>query len=346
MKLLDMNVQELTDFVKSIGLPAYRATQIFQGFAQGKCIKEISNISNDLKIKLEEYGFGGVNIHEKLISKDGTRKYLFALEDGNIVEGVLMQYKHGNTVCISTQVGCAMGCTFCASTLGGKVRDLTPGEMLSEVLCVNRDAIQSGIGKLSNIVLMGSGEPLDNMDNVLKFFELVNCPEGINIGMRSISLSTCGLVDKIYKLAELKLGITLSISLHAPNDEIRKQTMPIAKKYSIQELVSAAREYVKQTGRRVIFEYTLIKGVNDSEENAVELSKLLKGMQCHVNLIPLNSVKERTLSASTANNVTMFERKLKELGTSCSVRREMGSDISGACGQLRRRYLEKGVVNI
>ncbi len=346
MNLLDMNLQELTQFIKSMGLPEYRAKQIFQGFAQGKTLQEISNISKELKTTLEQYGFGGVKIYDKLISKDGTRKYLFALEDGNVVEGVLMQYKYGNTVCISTQVGCAMGCTFCASTLGGKVRDLTPGEMLSEVLTVNRDAVKSGIGKISNIVLMGSGEPLDNMDNVLKFFQLVNCSEGINIGMRNISLSTCGLVDKIYELAQLKLGITLSISLHAPNDEIRMRTMPIARKYSIEKLINAARNYVKQTGRRVIFEYTLIKGVNDSKENASELSNLLKGMQCHVNLIPLNSVKERKLISSDADSVALFEQELKKLGTSCSVRREMGSDISGACGQLRRRYIDEGVVTV
>lgn len=341
MKLLDMSIDELKEYMVSIGQPQFRALQLFQGFAKGKTIDEMSNIPKQMREQLNDYGFGGVKIHDKLISKDGTRKYLFILQDGNIVEGVLMQYKYGNTACISTQVGCAMGCVFCASTLEGKVRNLEPGEMLSQVLTINRDAVESGIGNLTNIVLMGSGEPLDNMENVLKFFQLVNCPEGINIGMRNISLSTCGLVDKIYLLAEKRLGITLSISLHAPNDEIRKQSMPIAKRYNIEQLIEATRAYVKATGRRVIFEYTLIKDLNDSVENAKELASRLKGMQCHVNLIPLNSVKERNLSASNHDNILQFENTLKKLGISCSLRREMGSDISGACGQLRRRYLTK-----
>jgi 23S rRNA (adenine2503-C2)-methyltransferase len=238
-----------------------------------------------------------------------------------------------------------MGCVFCASTLEGKVRNLEPGEMLSQVLNINRDACEAGFGNLTNIVLMGSGEPLDNMDNVLKFFELVNCSEGINIGMRNISLSTCGLVDKIYMLAEKRLGITLSISLHAPNDEIRRKSMPIAKRYSIDQLIKATRDYVKSTGRRVIFEYTLINNLNDSIENAKELAERLRGMQCHVNLIPLNAVKERDLSASNRDNIAKFENTLTKLGISCSLRREMGSDISGACGQLRRRYLNEGELN-
>lgn len=342
MKLLDMNPEELKQYMASIGQPSFRALQLFQGFSKGKSIHEISNVPKQMREQLGELGFGGVIIHDKLISKDGTRKYLFMLEDGNIVEGVLMQYKYGNTACISTQVGCAMGCVFCASTLEGKVRNLAPGEMLSQVLCINRDAIESGIGRLTNIVLMGSGEPLDNFENVLKFFELVNHPDGINIGMRNISLSTCGLVDKIYLLAEKRLGITLSISLHAPNDEIRKQSMPIAKRYSIEQLIDSARAYVKATGRRVIFEYTLIKDLNDSADNARELAGRLKGMQCHVNLIPLNSVKERNLSASNNDNIKKFEAMLVKLGISCSIRREMGSDIAGACGQLRRRYLKSG----
>jgi 23S rRNA (adenine2503-C2)-methyltransferase len=312
------------------------------GFSQGKNIEQINTIPKDMRSNLMQYEFGGAEIHDKLISKDGTRKYLFLFGDGNIVEGVLMQYQYGNTACISTQVGCAMGCAFCASTLEGKVRDLSPGEMLSQVLLINKDAIESGAGKLTNIVLMGSGEPLDNLDNVLKFLELVNCKEGLNIGMRNISLSTCGLVDKIYALAKLKLGVTLSISLHAPNDDIRRQTMPIAKRYSIDELIDAARYYISCTGRRVIFEYTLIQGVNDGIEHAQELARRLRKMQCHVNLIPLNSVEERNLRSSITSSINAFSTELKSLNISCSVRREMGSDISGACGQLRRKHLLTG----
>ena len=340
--LLDMTLPQLKELMQSWGEPAFRAVQITQGLARGEAPCEIKNIPQSLRRRLEEYPLGGVKIHKKLISADGTRKYLFMLEDGNIVEGVLMRYNYGNTVCISTQVGCAMGCTFCASTLEGKVRDLMPGEMLSEVLCVNRDAVQSGIGKVTNIVLMGSGEPLDNMDNVVAFLHLVNAPEGINIGMRNISLSTCGLVDKIYALAELHLGITLSVSLHAPNDEIRRRTMPVARAYSMEQLLAAARHYIKATGRRVIFEYTLIKGINDSRENAAELAGKLRGMQCHVNLIALNKVDERHLDSAEPAKMSVFEKTLRQHNISCSVRKERGSDIAGACGQLRRRYLKEG----
>ena len=340
--LLDMTLPQLKELMQSWGEPAFRAVQITQGLARGEAPCEIKNIPQSLRRRLEECPLGGAKIHKKLISADGTRKYLFMLEDGNIVEGVLMRYNYGNTVCISTQVGCAMGCTFCASTLEGKVRDLMPGEMLSEVLCVNRDAVQSGIGKVTNIVLMGSGEPLDNMDNVVAFLHLVNAPEGINIGMRNISLSTCGLVDKIYALAELHLGITLSVSLHAPNDEIRRRTMPVARAYSMEQLLEAARHYIKATGRRVIFEYTLIKGINDSRENAAELAGKLRGMQCHVNLIALNKVDERHLDSAEPAKMSVFEKTLRQHNISCSVRKERGSDIAGACGQLRRRYLKEG----
>lgn len=247
--LLDMNTDELKMLMAELGQPSFRAAQLFKGFSQGKAPCEMSNIPSALVHKLGAVKMGGAGILKKLVGKDGTRKYLFSLEDGNIVEGVLMQYRYGNTVCISTQVGCAMGCAFCASTLEGKIRNLRPGEMLAEVLCVNKDAEQDGLEKVSNIVLMGSGEPLDNFDNVVKFLHLVNAPEGLNISMRNISLSTCGLVDKIYSLAQLHLGITLSISLHAPNDDIRRQTMPVAKVWPIEKLIEAARMYVKTTGR-------------------------------------------------------------------------------------------------
>ena len=337
--LLDMNTDELKMLMAELGQPSCRAAQLFKGFSQGKAPCEMSNIPSALVHKLGAIKMGGASILKKLVGKDGTRKYLFSLEDGNIVEGVLMQYRYGNTVCISTQVGCAMGCAFCASTLEGRVRNLRPGEMLAEVLCVNKDAEQDGLEKVSNIVLMGSGEPLDNFDNVVKFLHLLNAPEGLNISMRNISLSTCGLVDKIYSLAQLHLGITLSISLHAPNDDIRRQTMPVAKVWPIEKLIEAARMYVKTTGRRVIFEYTLIKGVNDSRDNATELAGRLRGMQCHVNLIPLNKVKERKFDKATDLQITEFEKRLRQLGISCSVRREMGSDIAGACGQLRRSSL-------
>ena len=340
--LLDMNTDELKMLMAELGQPSFRAAQLFKGFSQGKAPCEMSNIPSALVHKLGAIKMGGASILKKLVGKDGTRKYLFSLEDGNIVEGVLMQYRYGNTVCISTQVGCAMGCAFCASTLEGKVRNLRPGEMLAEVLCVNKDAEQDGLEKVSNIVLMGSGEPLDNFDNVVKFLHLLNAPEGLNISMRNISLSTCGLVDKIYSLAQLHLGITLSISLHAPNDDIRRQTMPVAKVWPIEKLIEAARMYVKTTGRRVIFEYTLIKGVNDSRDNATELAGRLRG---HVNLIPLNKVKERKFDKATDLQIAEFEKRLRQLGISCSVRREMGSDIAGACGQLRRSSLgEEGEI--
>lgn len=343
--LLSMDIPELQTLIKQLALPAFRAKQIFEGLAKGKRPEEMSNLPKALwQTVLQEVRLGGTTIHQTLISADGTRKYLLLLEDGNIVEGVLMQYRYGNTVCISTQVGCAMGCSFCASTIDGKVRDLDAGEMLSSVAVINRDAQENGFGRVGHVVLMGSGEPLDNMENVLKFLTLVNCPEGLNIGMRNISLSTCGLVDKIYALAKLRLGVTLSISLHAPNDEIRQQIMPISKRWSMGELLLAVREYIKATGRRVILEYTLIQGLNDGKQHAQELATRLRGMQCHVNLIPLNKVKERNLNGSSKANVSIFEKTLTELGISCSLRREMGSDISGACGQLRRRYIvEKDV---
>ena len=258
-------------------------------------------------------------------------------EDGNLIECVLMKYKHGNSICISTQVGCRMGCKFCASTLGGRIRNLTAGEILSEIM-VAQDYLGE---RVSNIVLMGSGEPLDNYDNVVKFLELVNAEYGLNIGQRHITLSTCGIVPKIYELADLELSVTLAISLHAFSDEKRREIMPIAKKYSISEILEACEYYINKTGRRITFEYSLVAGVNDGKEDAKSLSKLVKGMLCHVNLIPVNEIKENTLKRPSKKNILEFEEILKDNGIEVTVRREMGTDINAACGQLRRSYLEE-----
>ncbi len=347
MNWLDMDLEELGGALRELGEPAFRARQVFSWLHKGVGFSEMSNLPKALREKLEEERpLGGVSILEKRVSKlDGTAKYLFLLEDGNIVEGVLMRYKYGNTLCISTQVGCRMGCTFCASTLGGLVRNLRPGEMLGEILAVEREqtllGLKTGERAVTNVVLMGSGEPLDNYDNVVKFLRLVNMPEGIGISHRNISLSTCGLVPRILELAGSGLNVTLSISLHAPNDAMRQELMPIARRYSIGELMAAAREYVRLTGRRVVFEYTLVRGKNDGEAQARELAALLRGLQCHVNLIPLNVVKERGMEGTTLANARLFQAMLEKLGVSATIRREMGDDIEGACGQLRRSYLDQ-----
>ncbi|MBR4113686.1 MAG: 23S rRNA (adenine(2503)-C(2))-methyltransferase RlmN, partial [Anaerotignum sp.] len=268
---------------------------------------------------------------------DGTRKYLFALSDGAIIESVLMKYEHGNTVCISTQVGCRMGCKFCASTLDGVERGLTAGEMLSQIYAIQKDCGE----RVHGTVLMGSGEPLDNYDNVVKFLRLINDPKGQNMGQRHITLSTCGLVDRMYDLAEEDLQITLAVSLHAPNDGIRTQTMPIAKVYSMDRLLQACRDYADKTKRRITFEYALIHGVNDGDEHAWELVKKLRDMLCHVNLIPVNDVKERNYVKSTADRVKRFAGILNENGVETTVRRKLGSDIDAACGQLRRSHMKE-----
>lgn len=342
--LLDFSYEEIENIVLSLGEKKFRAKQIFEAIYNYKQVSEISNLSKEFLQKLEQsYEISSLSIYKKLQGKDGTIKYLYKLGDGNIIEGVLMSYKYGNTLCVSTQVGCRMGCKFCASTLGGLVRNLSAGEILSQVLCVNRD-----IGgtfkdrKITNIVLMGSGEPLDNYDNVVRFLRLVSSPNGINISQRNISLSTCGLVDKIDMLAKEDLQITLTISLHAPNDEIRKKTMPIANKFSVSELIDATKRYFEKTKRRIVFEYALISGVNDTFDCAKELSELLRGMSCHVNLIPLNEVKERNLIGTTRKRAYAFMDKLNELGISATVRRTMGEDIEGACGQLRAKVIKEG----
>ena len=298
----------------------------------------MTNISDKLKKVLKENTLYTclelVRVQESQI--DGTKKYLFRLYDGNLIESVFMRYHHGNSVCISSQVGCKMGCRFCASTLNGCVRNLEPSEMLDQIY-----RIQSLTGeRVSNIVIMGSGEPMDNYDNVVKFLGLINSDKGLNISQRNITVSTCGLVPRIKQLAELKLQITLAISLHAPNDELRKTMMPIAYTYSIEQIMDACRYYLSQTARRISFEYSLVKGVNDSSECARQLIKLVHGMNCHINLIPVNPIKERDYEQSEKNSIHNFKEILEKSGVNVTIRREMGRDIDGACGQLRQNHIE------
>ena len=338
--LLDFTLEELQCWMKENGEPAFRAKQVFSWiYKEVWSFSEMKNIPKSLQQKLAENFAIEIpkieHIYESNV--DETKKMLLALKDNNLIECVLMKYKHGNSICISTQVGCRMGCKFCASTLGGRIRNLTAGEILSEVI-VAQDYLGE---RISNIVLMGSGEPLDNYDNVVKFLELVNAEYGLNIGQRHITLSTCGIVPKIYELADLEMSITLAISLHAFSDEKRKEIMPIAKKYSISEILEACEYYINKTGRRITFEYSLVSGVNDGKEDAKSLSKLVKGMLCHVNLIPVNEIKENTLKRPSKKSILEFEEILKDNGIEVTVRREMGTDINAACGQLRRSYLEE-----
>ena len=341
LDIKSMNITELEDLLKELGEPKFRAKQIFDWLhaKQVDSFEEMTNLSKGLREKLAETAsINGVEIVRKLVSQiDGTRKYLFALSDGAIIESVLMKYEHGNTVCISTQVGCRMGCKFCASTLDGVERGLTAGEMLSQIYAIQKDCGE----RVHGTVLMGSGEPLDNYDNVVKFLRLINDPKGQNMGQRHITLSTCGLVEKMYDLAEEDLQITLAVSLHAPNDGIRTQTMPIAKVYSMEKLLQACRDYADKTKRRITFEYALIHGVNDGDEHAWELVKKLRDMLCHVNLIPVNDVKERNYVKSTADRVKRFAGILNENGVETTVRRKLGSDIDAACGQLRRSHMKE-----
>ena len=328
--------EELQEEMLAIGEKGFRSRQIYSWIHEKLVddFEEMTNLPKTLRQKLEAaYEIRRVEMEKRQISKiDGTNKFLFCLKDGNMVESVLMKYKHGNSVCISSQVGCRMGCAFCASTLGGKVRDLTPAEMLDQVLFTQMD---SG-APVSNIVLMGIGEPLDNFDEVMKFLENITSPEGVNIGMRNISLSTCGLVPKIDQLAEKKLQLTLSVSLHAPNNEIRSGMMPVNDAYPVEVLMQAVRRYQDTTGRRVSFEYSMVRGVNDSDACAKQLANLIRGMGAHVNLIPINPVDGSPYSATDAANVHRFQQKLESLGVNATVRRRLGSEISAACGQLRR----------
>lgn len=343
-QLLGMTPEELAAFLKTLGQPAFRAKQVFAWLHQGVPFGQMSNLPKALRETLEESCIDNpVSVIETIESKlDGTIKLLYRLPDGHVIEGVLMRYKYGNTLCLSTQVGCRMGCAFCASTLDGCARNLTPAEMLGQIVCANGILSAQGEGqKVGNIVLMGSGEPFDNYDNVVKFLRILRMEGGLCIGMRSVSLSTCGLVHNMRRFADENLPVTLSLSLHAPNDEIRRQTMPVAKKYSIDEVLSACRYYIEKTGRRVIFEYALVHGVNASPEHAAELAGRLRGMQCHVNLIPLNSVPERGLQGVSEREVDAFKKALEQRNISVTRRREMGDDIEGACGQLRRRYIKE-----
>ena len=338
--LKDLTFEELGELLSGIGEPKFRTKQIFAWLHRGvTSFDEMTDISKKTREKLAELSFvSTLEIEEKYVSRlDKTTKYLFRLPDGNCIESVVMYYKHGISICISSQVGCRMGCRFCASTIGGLYRSLTAGEILNQVIFAQKDIGE----RISNIVMMGIGEPLDNYDNVVKFLHNVNHPEGLNIGYRHISLSTCGLVDKIYRLAEENLPITLSVSLHAPNNEIRDEIMSVNHKFRIEELIKACRDYIKTTTRRISFEYSLISGVNDSVENAKELAALLKGMLCHVNLIPVNQVKERGFHKGTRAEIEKFQNTLVSLGINATVRRELGSDISASCGQLRKRLMDK-----
>ena len=334
--LSSLLLEELIEYVKEIGLPKYRGEQIFRQLSRGNSIDEMTDLSKDLRNSLSENCDCAMLFEEdRLIDKDGTVKYLFRLSDGNLIETVLMQYKHGNSVCISSQVGCKMGCKFCASTLNGKVRNLTAGEMLAQVAYVNKN------DKVSHIVVMGVGEPLDNFKNLIIFIQNVNNPKGLNISQRNISISTCGLVDKIYELAEKKLQITLSVSLHAPDNQTRDKLMPINTRYNVEELIKACRDYIEITGRRVSFEYTLIKGVNDSDFQAERLSEILKKMICHVNLIPVNFVMERGLYPSSNDRINKFKSILEKRGINVTIRRTLGGEINASCGQLRHKHIMK-----
>jgi len=336
--LKSMDAQELIGFMKELGQPAFRGKQIFEWLhkKQVNTIEEMSNLPKTLREKLEERtSLFGVKQLEKLVSQeDGTTKYLFGLENGSIIESVLMKYGYGNTACISTQAGCRMGCTFCASTLDGIERNLTAGEMLSQVYEMQKD----GAERISGIVLMGSGEPLDNYDQVMQFLRMANDPNGLGLGQRHITLSTCGLIERVYDLAKEDLQITLAVSLHAPNDEIRNRIMPISKSNPMGELLGACKYYGDTTKRRVTFEYALIKGINDSPACARELAGNLKGMLCHVNLIPVNDVKERNYERSSNESIQKFADILLERGVTATIRRKLGSDINAACGQLRKSY--------
>ncbi len=333
-----MNLQEVTEVCKSLGLPSYRAGQIYKWLQQVGVsdYDEMTNLPKDLRNKLkEQYPIHGCEVELKRASKiDETVKYLFKLYDGNYIESVLMKYKYGYTLCISSQVGCKMGCMFCASTKSGCVRNLNPGEMVGQIHAAQRD---SGV-RVSHVVMMGMGEPLDNFDNAMKFLSLVGDENGLNIGMRNISLSTCGIVPRIYELMEKELQITLSVSLHAPENELRSSIMPVNKKYPLALLMKACRDYTEKTSRRISFEYAMVANQNDTPECAVMLAKLCKGMLCHVNLIPANEIEESSHKRSSEKTLNEFCNILRSRGINVTVRRSLGSDIDASCGQLRSRH--------
>lgn len=337
--LKSLEFSELEEFLQNMGEAKFRARQIFSWLYKGADFDGMTNIPAALKQRLMQTSFiSGMKIEEKFVSKiDGTVKYLFSADDGSCVEGVVMRYKHGLSMCISSQVGCRMGCRFCASTIGGKVRDLSAGEIISQIITAQEDTGE----RIGNIVMMGIGEPLDNYNNVIKFLHNVNHKDGLNIGYRHISLSTCGIADKIYDLARENLPITLSVSLHSPNNDIRGRLMPVNNKFPVEVLIKACREYIKITGRRVSFEYALISGENDLRENARELAALLSGMLCHVNLIPVNHIDETNFHKGSKKEINAFRDYLIDMGINATVRRELGSDISASCGQLRRRKMQE-----
>ena len=337
-----LTLPELQETLTSMGEKAFRAKQLYQWMHEklAGSYEEMTNLSAAFREKCrEKFWYCSLELVEVQVSKiDGTRKYLFGLRDGNVVESVWMQYKHGNSVCISSQVGCRMGCRFCASTLDGLERNLTASEMLEQIY-----AIQKHTGeRVSNVVVMGTGEPMDNYDNLLRFLRLLTDENGLHLSQRNVTVSTCGLVPNMRRLADEKLQITLALSLHASNDEKRKQLMPIANRYSIRELMEACEYYFSQTGRRITFEYSLVGGVNDSEEDAQELSKLASRQRAHVNLIPVNPIKERDYVQSETKRVLAFKNKLERNKINVTIRREMGRDIDGACGQLRRKHVTQG----
>ncbi|MBR5586918.1 MAG: 23S rRNA (adenine(2503)-C(2))-methyltransferase RlmN [Clostridia bacterium] len=338
INLKDLTYEELENFIKSEGEPAFRSKQIFSWLYKGvESIDEMTNLSKSLREKLSGKSFvSAPEIRAKYLSVDGTVKYVWELSDGELIESVVMEYKHGRSICISTQAGCNMGCKFCASTVGGKRRDLTPGEIIDQIIFAQKDLDI----RISNVVMMGIGEPLDNYDNVIKFLKNVGHPDGLNIGYRHISLSTCGIVDKIIKLADEKMPVTLSLSLHAPTDELRESIMPINKKYNIAQVLDACRHYIEKTGRRVSFEYTLIHGKNDTVWHANKLADLIRGMLCHVNLIPVNEARENMVRSRKAE-VQKFTDTLTARGINATVRRQLGNDIKASCGQLVAKESEK-----
>ncbi|MBR2315536.1 MAG: 23S rRNA (adenine(2503)-C(2))-methyltransferase RlmN [Clostridia bacterium] len=339
--LRSMSLSEIEEEILNLGEPRFKAKQIFSWLHQHQVssVDEMTNVSKKLRENLKDsYEFCSCSIEKKLVSVyDNTVKYLFELNDGEYIESVVMKYKYGYTICVSSQVGCKMGCKFCASTIAGFVRNLTAGEILAQVYTAQKDLNI----KISHVVLMGVGEPMDNFDNVMGFISLITDEKGQNMSMRNISLSTCGVVDGIYRLMEKKLQLTLSISLHAPNDEIRSRTMPVNNKWGVDELLKACRDYTKVTNRRISFEYAMISGVNDSDECAKELAKKLKGMLAHVNLIPVNEVKETGYKKSKDDRIRRFVSILESYGINTTVRRTLGSDINASCGQLRRKKKEE-----
>lgn len=335
-----MFIEEIEDDFLKAGYPKYKAKQVFRWISKGiDTFDEMSDLSKEFKLKLcKRYFIPKVSIEKKLISKiDGTIKYLFKLDNNEFIESVLMKYNHGYSICVSTQVGCKMGCTFCATGKSGFSRDLRASEILAQIQLAQKD----NRIRISNVVLMGMGEPLDNYDNVIRFLKLVSCNDGINIGLRHISVSTCGVVDKIYKLSSEMLPVTLSVSLHAPNDKIRSAIMPINKRWCVNELIMACKDYNNKTNRRISFEYAMIKGINDTDKCAIELGNLLNGMLCHVNLILVNEVGGNNYKKSTKERVERFKNILSKRGINVTVRRKLGSDIEASCGQLKRSYVKE-----